>query len=45
MQRVDEVLKKWNWIRLGDKLSTAFTLKWTELKQSIDYRSFREGIN
>jgi hypothetical protein len=40
---VDVVLRKWNWTRIDDNLSTAFTLKWTELKQSIDYRSFREG--
>lgn len=31
------------WIKLGEKASNSFTLKWVELKQHIDYKNFREG--
>lgn len=31
------------WEKLEDKSSSAFTLKWVELKQHIDYKNFREG--
>lgn len=41
--RVDEVLKTWGWHKTEDKSSAAFTLKWSESKQSIDYLTFREG--
>ena len=43
LNRVDKVLKNWGWHKIEDKTSTAFTLKWSELKQSIDYQMFREG--
>ena len=31
------------WEKLEDKTSPFFTLKWVELKQHIDFKSFREG--
>ena len=31
------------WEKLEDKTSPVFTLKWVELKQHIDFKSFREG--
>ena len=40
---VEAALASRGWHRLQDKSSTAFTLKWVELKQHIDYRNFREG--
>ena len=36
-------MAEWRWVKLEDKLSTSFTLKWAELKQNIDFHSFREG--
>lgn len=42
--RVKNVMTEWKWLKLEDKLSTSFTLKWAELKQNIDFHSFREGI-
>lgn len=31
------------WVKLGDKASRNFFLRWVELKQHIDYKNFREG--
>ena len=41
--RVEESLTSHGWMKLEDKSSLKFTLKWVEVKQHIDYKSFREG--
>ena len=33
----------WGWHKIEDKRSVAFTLKWSELKQNIDFHLFRQG--
>ena len=41
--RVERCLRDQGWVKLEDKASLNFTLKWVEVKQNIDYKNFREG--
>lgn len=40
---VEQVLLARGWARQRDTTATAFTLKWTERKQHINFTNFREG--
>ena len=40
---MEQSLTGMGWVKLGDKASHNFTLKWVELKQHVDYKNFREG--
>ena len=33
------------WQRIKDKLDESYTLKWCELKQSINYNTFKESMS
>lgn len=41
--RVERSLVARGWLKLEDKSSQSFTLKWVEVKKHIDYKNFREG--
>ena len=41
--RVEQYLVDRGWVKLDDKASLNFALKWVEVRQHIDFKNFREG--
>lgn len=41
--RVERCLREQGWIKLEDKSSLNFSLKWVETRQHVDFKNFREG--
>lgn len=41
--RVEQWMTSQGWVKLEDKASLNFTLKWVEVRQHIDFKNFREG--
>ena len=41
--RVDQYLTSQGWLKLADKMSQNFTLKWVEVRQNVNFKTFKEG--
>jgi len=42
--RIEEIMNGLGWKRIKDKSDEGYKLRWCELKGSINYNSFKEGV-